>query len=257
MTIEIGPNLFKRALAEGKPQIGFWSNLSSALVIDLLSDCGYDWLLLDSEHSPVEVPDTFNMLLAADRSSVTTPVVRPSWNDPVMFKKLLDIGARSILVPMVQTAEEAARAVAATRYPLDGMRGVAGSIRASRYGRITDYHTKAVDDICVLLQIESQQGLDNLEAIAETDGVDGVFIGPADLGAALGYVANRNDPAVIDAIKQANKRIRAIGKPTGILTADPVQGQMWLDEGFSFVAVGIDTVILAKGADALAKQFGK
>lgn len=253
--IEIGPNKFKQALAEGRTQIGFWSGFSNAMVADLLADCGFDWLLLDCEHSPGDIAEVFGQLLAVDRSPVTTPIVRPPWNDPVTFKKLLDIGARTILVPMVETVEEAEKAVKATRYPLDGFRGVAGGIRASRYGRMTDYHGKAADDICVLLQVESRKGLDNLEAIAEVEGVDGVFIGPADLGAALGYLTDRNNPGNISAIKDACARLKAVGKPAGILTVDADQGQMWIDEGFTFVAVGVDTNVLAKGVDALAKRF--
>ena len=143
-------------------------------------------MLLDTEHSPTGPLDVFDQLLALDRSEHTTPVVRPPWNDPVQFKKLLDIGARTILVPYVSTVEEAQKAVSAVRYPTGGMRGVAGTIRASRYGRIKDYHTTASDDICLMVQIETQEGLDNLDEIAAVDGVDGVFIGPADLSAALG-----------------------------------------------------------------------
>jgi 4-hydroxy-2-oxoheptanedioate aldolase len=253
--IEIGPNLFKRALAKKQPQIGFWSTFGTPIVADLLSDSGFDWLLLDCEHSPTDVPEILPQLMAVDRSPITTPVVRPPWNDMVIFKKLLDIGARSLLVPMVSTAEEATAAVGATRYPLGGVRGVAGGIRANRYGRITDYHGKASDDICVLVQVETQQGLDNIEAIAEVDGVDGVFIGPADLGAALGHLTDRNHPHVIDTIKDARKRVASTGKAAGILTADADQAQMWLDEGFIFVACGVDSNILAREADALAKRF--
>jgi len=253
--IEIGPNLFKRALAEKRQQIGFWSTFGTPIVADLLSDSGFDWLLLDCEHSPTDVADILPQLMAVDRSPVTTPVVRPPWNDMVIFKKLLDIGARSLLIPMVSTAEEAVSAVAATRYPLDGVRGVAGGIRANRYGRMTDYHGKASDDICVLVQVETRQGLDNLEAIAAVEGVDGVFIGPADLGAALGHLSNRNHPEVIETIKQARKRVDGVGTATGILTADADQAQMWIDEGFTFVACGVDANVLAREADALAKRF--
>ena len=255
MPIDIGPNLFKCALAEGRPQVGFWSTIGHPLVADMLADCGFDWLLLDGEHSPVDVPDILPLLMAVDRSTVTTPVVRPPVNDTVLFKRLLHIGARSLLVPMVQSAAEAAAAVSATRYPLDGIRGVAGGIRANRYGRIADYHGKASDDICLLVQVETMAGLDNLEAIAGVDGIDGVFIGPADLGAALGHLTNRNNPEVVATIKQACKRLKAVGKPSGILTTDADQAQMWLDEGFAFVACGVDANLLTREADRLAKRF--
>jgi len=253
--IEIGPNLFKRALAEKRPQIGIWSTFGTAMVADLLVDSDFDWILLDCEHSPTDVADVLPQLMAVDRSTVTTPVVRPPWNDQVIFKKLLDIGARSLLVPMVSTPEEAQAAVTATRYPLTGTRGVAGGIRANRYGRMSDYHASASDDICLLVQVETQQGLDNIEKIAAVDGVDGVFIGPADLGAALGHLTNRNHPEVIEAIKQGRRRVADAGKATGILTTDADQAQMWLDEGFTFVACGVDANLLAREADKLAKRF--
>lgn len=253
--IEIGPNLFKRALAEKRQQIGIWSTLGTAMVADLLTDSDFDWILLDCEHSPTDVSDVLPQLMAVDRSTVTTPVVRPPWNDQVIFKKLLDIGARSLLVPMVSTVEEAKAAVTATRYPLSGTRGVAGGIRANRYGRMADYHAGASDDICLLVQVETQQGLDNIEKIAEVDGIDGVFIGPADLGAALGHLTNRNHPDVIETIKQGRRRVAGTGKASGILTTDVDQAQMWLDEGFTFVACGVDANLLAREADKLAKRF--
>lgn len=255
--INIGPNLFKQALREKRPQIGFWCTFGTPIVADMLADSGFDWLLLDCEHSPSEVPDVLPQLMAVDRSLVTTPVVRPPWNDMVIFKKLLDIGVRTLLVPMVSSAEEATAAVAATRYPLKGVRGVAGAIRANRYGRMKDYHGTASDEICLLVQVETQQGLDNIEDIAAVEGVDGVFIGPADLGAALGHLTDRNHPSVIETIKQGRKRVADVGKATGILTIDADQAQMWLDEGFIFVACGVDSTILAREADALANRFKK
>jgi 4-hydroxy-2-oxoheptanedioate aldolase len=201
------------------------------------------------------VREILPQLMAVDRSTVTTPVVRPPWNDQVIFKKLLDIGARSLLVPMVSSPAEAQAAVTATRYPLAGTRGVAGGIRANRYGRMSDYHATASDDICILVQVETQEGLDNIEAIAEVDGIDGVFIGPADLGAALGHLTDRNHPDVIQAIKDGRRQVARTGKASGILTADADQAQMWLDEDFTFVACGIDASILAREADKLAKRF--
>ncbi|MBM86281.1 MAG: hypothetical protein CMM47_09695 [Rhodospirillaceae bacterium] len=251
----MGSNLFKRALVEKRPQIGFWSTFGSSIVADFLADCGFDWILLDCEHSPTNVREILPQLMAIDRNSITTPVVRPPWNDLVIFKKLLDIGARSLLIPMVSTPEEASSAVSATRYPTKGVRGWAGGIRANRYGRISGYHTKASEDICVLVQVETRQGLGNIERIAAIDGVDGVFIGHADLGAALGHLPNRNHPEVIETIKHARAQIESIGKASGILTADADQAQMWLDEGFTFVACGIDSNLLARESDALAKRF--
>ena len=216
--VTIGPNLFKAAIADRRKQIGMWSGLGSALSADILADSGYDWVLLDTEHSPQGALEVYDQLLALDRSDITTPVVRPSWNDPVQIKKLLDIGARTLLVPYVSTAEEARRAVASVRYPTAGMRGVAGTTRATRYGRDKAYVTNASDEICLLVQIETKAGIENIEAIAAVDGVDGVFIGPADLSAALGFIEDRNHPTVIETIKAMGRRIAAAGKPAGILT---------------------------------------
>ncbi len=252
--IDIGPNRFKQAFAEQRAQIGFWATLGTATVADLLADCGFNWLLLDCEHSPTDVGEILPQLMTVDRSLMTTPIVRPPWNDMVIFKKLLDIGVRSLLVPM-SSAEEARRAVAATRYPPDGIRGVAGGIRANRHGRITDYPGGASDDICLLVQVKTRTGLDNIEDIALVDGVDGVFIGPADLGAAPGHLTDRNHPDVIAAIRDGHRRIVDTGKAAGILTTDVEQAQMWLDEGFIFVACGVDANILAREADALARRF--
>jgi 4-hydroxy-2-oxoheptanedioate aldolase len=254
--VTVGPNRFKVAIAAREKQIGIWCGLGSALGADILADSGYDWVLLDTEHSPQGPPEIFDQLLALDRSDDTSPVVRPPWNDSVQFKKLLDIGARTLLVPYVSTAEEAREAVARVRYPTKGIRGVAGTTRATRYGRNKDYLTTASDDICLLVQIETLAGIENLDAIAEVDGVDGVFIGPADLSAALGYIHDRNHPVVIETIKTMLARITAAGKPAGILTVgNPEQAKMWLELGFTFVAVDYDMSILAREADRIRKLF--
>ncbi len=180
MTIELQRNAFKHAIAAGKLQIGLWSSLCSPIVAEIIADSGFDWILLDSEHSPNEIPDLFAQLQASVRGTAT-PIVRPPWNDTVMAKRCLDIGAQTLLFPYVQNAEEAKRAVESTRYPPQGVRGVSVAARASRFGRVPGYLGKANSEQCVLVQVETRSALDHLEAIAQVEGVDGVFIGPSDL----------------------------------------------------------------------------
>src|SRR6188508_2804797 len=168
-------NAFKRALAEGRTQIGLWTSLGTGLAAEVLGGAGFDWLLIDTEHSPTEVPMVVDQLRTLEAFPATTPIVRPAWNDLVLIKRILDLGVQTLLVPYVQNAEEARRAVAATRYPPEGVRGIAVASRASRYGRTPGYLTKANSEICVLVQVETREALDNLEAIAEVEGVDGIF----------------------------------------------------------------------------------
>jgi 4-hydroxy-2-oxoheptanedioate aldolase len=254
MQIEMPRNAFKQALAAGKPQIGLWNSLANPIVGEIIAGSGFDWVLIDTEHSPTELPDIFSQLQAL-ATGTATPVVRPAWNDPVLIKRILDVGATSILVPFVQNAEEARKAVAATRYPPAGIRGVATSTRASRFMRIKDYLRKANDEICVLVQVETKTALDNLEAIAAVEGVDGVFIGPSDLAAALGYLGNPGHPDVQAAISDAVKRLKAKKKAAGILTSVDADSKRYLAEGYTFVAVGTDVGLLARNAEALAARF--
>src|ERR671918_135947 len=179
-------NSFKRALARGKPQIGLWSSLSSNYTVEVIAGAGFDWILLDSEHSPADIENLLTQLQAA-APYPTHPVVRIPWNDMVTIKRVLDIGAQSLLVPYVSTADEARAGVSFTRYPPAGVRGVAGTTRATRFGRVQDYARRAHEEICVLVQVETKPALDNLEAIAAVEGVDGIFVGPADLHASLGH----------------------------------------------------------------------
>ena len=176
-------NAFKRALKAGKPQIGLWSSLASNYSVEVIAGAGYDWILLDSEHSPNDLESLLTQLQAT-APYPTTPVVRVPWNDMVTIKRVLDIGVQSLLIPYVCSAGEAKAAVAATRYPPAGVRGVAGTTRASRFGRVKDYAKRAQEEICVLVQVETKPALDQLEAICAAEGVDGVFIGPAEIGRA-------------------------------------------------------------------------
>jgi 4-hydroxy-2-oxoheptanedioate aldolase len=207
MTNNLPQNQFKRALVAGRQQIGLWVSLASPYSAELVAGTGFDWLVIDTEHSPNEVDTTLAQLqvIAAYPAS---PVVRPAWNDKVLIKRHLDIGAQTLLIPYVQDAAEAEAAVAAVRFPLRGVRGVAGVTRASQFGRVKDYAKRAEEEICLLVQIETRAGLDNLEKIARTDGVDGVFIGPADLAAGLGHLGRPTAPG------------SAIGDPGGH-PADP------------------------------------
>jgi 4-hydroxy-2-oxoheptanedioate aldolase len=247
-------NAFKHALAAGRLQIGLWCSLCSAIAVDIVSDSGFDWLLLDSEHAPNQIPGLLAQLQAA-RGGTATPVVRPPWNDPVMIKRVLDIGAQSVLLPYVQTAEEAKRAVAAVRYPPAGIRGVAAATRASRYGRVNGYLQRADAEICTLVQVETRQALEQLEAIASVEGIDGVFIGPSDLSASFGHVGNPQHPEMQTVMQEAVTRLKAVGKPAGILTGNEEEARRYISWGYTFVAVGADVGLLARGADALARRF--
>jgi 4-hydroxy-2-oxoheptanedioate aldolase len=252
--MDLRRNAFKHAIAAGKLQIGLWCSLCSAIAADIARDCGFDWLLLDTEHSPNEIPDLLSQLQAVE-GGTATPIVRPAWNDTVLIKRCLDIGAPALLVPYVQNAEEAKSAVAAVRYPPRGVRGVATASRASRYGRVADYLKKADAEICLLVQVETRSALDKLEAIAGVEGIDGVFIGPSDLSASLGHVGNPAHPDVQAAIEDAVRRLKAIGKPAGILTGNEDEIRRYIGWGYTFVAVGSDVGLLRGGGDTLVRKF--
>jgi 4-hydroxy-2-oxoheptanedioate aldolase len=252
--MELPQNGFKRALQAGKAQIGLWSSLSSSYTVEVIAGAGFDWILLDMEHSPNDLESALAQLQAA-APYPSHPVVRVPWNDMVSIKRLLDIGAQSLLVPYVSTADEARAAVSYTRYPPAGVRGVAGTTRATRFGRVKDYARRAQEELCLLVQVETQQALDNIEAICAVEGVDGVFIGPADLHASLGYTGEIANPKVKPLIDSAIKRIRKAGKAPGILTPNEADARHWLQCGGLFVAVGADVGILARGAEALAAKF--
>ena len=252
--MDLPQNSFKRALRAGKPQIGLWSSLSSNYTVEVIAGAGFDWILLDCEHSPNDLENLLTQLQAA-APYPTMPVVRVPWNDMVTIKRVLDIGTQSLLVPYVSTAEEARAAVSYTRYPTSGVRGVAGTTRATRFGRIKDYAKRAHEEICVLVQVETEAALGNIEAICAVDGVDGVFIGPADLHASMGYTGEIANPKVKPMIDDALRRIRKAGKAPGILTPSEADARHWLGCGALFVAVGADVGILARGAEALAAKF--
>jgi len=254
-------NQFKRSLLAGKPQIGIWSTLPYPLVSELIAGAGYDWVLLDAEHTATDVPQMLGQLQGLSSGSpregkqASAPVVRPPWNDPVLLKRYLDIGAQNFLLPFVQSAEEAENAVRSVRYPPHGIRGMGGSVRASNFGRVTDYANLANDQICTLVQVETAEALDQIERIAGIEGVDGIFIGPADLSASLGHVGRPTHPEVENLICDAIRRIRRAGKAPGIVVTEEHRARKYLETGALFVAVGIDTVMLRDSLDATAAKY--
>ena len=252
--MRVAENRFKRALAEDERQIGLWSTLGSAVVAELVGHAGFDWLLIDTEHSPNELPAIVAQLQAL-QTGTASPVVRPAWNDPVLIKRILDIGVQSLLIPFVETAEAARAAVAATRYPPDGIRGVSTGSRAAGYGRIKDYVKAAGAEICVLVQIETMKGVEHIDEIAAVPGVDGVFVGPNDLAASMGYLGDTLNPVVQETIGRILAACRKAGKPAGYLTGNEAEAKKWLDAGFRFVAVGTENGTQVKAVDELRARF--
>lgn len=252
--MEVPRNAFKRALAAGRRQIGFWLSLGSPAVAELLAGAGYDWVVVDTEHAPNDVADVIAQLRALE-GGIASPVVRPAWNDPVLIKRLLDAGAQTLLVPFVRNAGEAAKAVAAMRYPPDGIRGVATITRAGRYGRIANYLAKAHEELCLIVQLETRGSLAEIEAIAAVPGVDALFIGPSDLSADMGHLANPEHHDVQAAIADACARCARLGTPLGIFAPVEADSRRYLEMGVSFAVVGADAATLRRGADELLRSF--
>jgi len=248
-------NGFKAALSRGDTVYGLWLALADPYAAEVCAGAGFDWLVVDGEHAPNDLHSILTQLQAV-APYPSHPVVRPPVGDAVQIKQLLDIGARNLLIPMVETAEQARDLVAATRYPPQGIRGVGASIaRVSGFSRNTDYLQQANDSICLLLQVESVAGLEALDRIAAVEGVDGVFIGPADLAASFGHLGNAGHPQVQEAIREAARRIRAAGRAAGILATDERVARIYMEWGYNFVAVGVDTLLLARETSALAGRF--
>jgi 2-dehydro-3-deoxyglucarate aldolase len=250
------PNSFKRRLLAGERLIGCWCSLANPITTEVLGVAGFDWLLLDGEHSPNDVT-TFIPQLMALKDSASAPVVRPSWNDAVEIKRLLDAGFYNFLVPFVQTADDARRAVAATRYPPDGVRGVSVSQRSNRYGTVADYFAGINAEISVMVQIESRAGLAAAAAIAAVDGVDGIFVGPSDLAAGLGHLGDANHPSVQAAIAQAFTAAKAAAKPIGILAPIEADARRYLAMGATFVAVGSDLGAFRSATQQLRDRYAR
>ena len=248
-------NQFKSALHARQPQLGLWLSLANAYTAEICATAGFDWLLIDGEHGPNDV----RSLLAQLQAVAAYPghaVVRALSDDVALVKQLLDIGAQTLLVPMIDDAEQARRMVAATRYPPEGRRGVGSYVaRVSRWGGRDDYVAHANDEVCLLVQAETRTALGNLEAICAVDGVDGVFIGPADLAASLGHRGDAGHPDVLVAIDDAIRRIVASGKAAGILDTDHARVRHYLALGCTLVAVGLDVSILAAGVRKLRADY--
>ena len=251
-------NLFKQALQNQRPQIGLWMGLASAYTAEICALAGFDWLVIDGEHAPNDLQSIQAQLQTVAAYPASHAVCRVPIGETALIKQYLDLGAQNILVPMVDTAAQAAQLVQAMRYPQDdgqgGVRGMAGA-RASRWGHYPDYFQRANQEVCLLVQVESREALKNLDAIATTPGVDGVFIGPADLSASMGHVGNAAHPDVQAAIQDAIARILKAGKAPGILTPDEKMAQQYLSLGAVFVAVGLDTQILMRQTAELAGRF--
>ena len=254
--MDLPKNTFKAAIARREQQVGIWSSFCSNVVADVLGTAGYDWALIDMEHSPNDLMSVLGQLQAYEVGG-TTAIVRPPWNEPVIVKQLLELGALTLLFPMVQNAAEAKAAVAATRYAPRGIRGVSAVTRTSRYGRVKNYFQRVEEEICVLVQVETRTALANVEEIAAVEGVDGVFFGPADLSADMGLIGQPGHDDVSALIQKGHEAVQAAGKPSGILVGDPVQAIRWLKAGFSFVACGSDLALLARGAEALRARVAE
>lgn len=252
--MNIPVNHFKHAIEAGQLQIGLWAQLASNNVTEVIAGAGYDWLVIDAEHAP-NVLTTVNSQLQAAQGGSAHPVVRVPWNDMVAIKSYLDIGAQSLLVPYIDTAEQARNTVAYTRYPPRGLRGYSAASRASLFGRVKDYPLVYERELCLILQIETPLGLKNIEEIAAVDGVTGLFIGPGDLSATLGHLGNPKHPEVVALIEDAIRRLAACGKPSGILAADVEMALRFIECGCVFAAVGSDLGILARGSEQLLAKF--
>lgn len=247
-------NPLKEAIRRGEPQIGLLCNLASSYALEVTAGAGFDWMLIDSEHSPADLENVLHQLQAL-AAYPTATVVRVPWNDVVAIKRYLDIGAQSLLIPYVEDAEQAERAVASTRYPPQGLRGVALSTRASGFGREPGYAPRAHEEIAVILQIENHAGLENLEDIAGVDGVDALLIGVSDLHAAFGHVGQSANPEVVPVVDRAISRIVASGATAGVFAPDEALARRWTDLGARLVLVGSDIGILARGSDALVERY--
>lgn len=248
-------NHFKQALLQHKPQFGIWVAMANPVVAEVCAGAGYDWMLIDGEHGPNDVP-SIHAQLQAVAAQATHPVVRLPIGESWLIKQALDIGAQSLLIPMIETAEQAEHVVKAAKYPPQGIRGVgAGLGRATNYSRVDNYLTTANDEICMILQIESRKGIANLDAITTLDGVDAVFLGPADLGADMGYLGQSGVAQVEDAVVNAIERIRALGKPAGVMTYDLSFAHRCQAAGASLVAFVSDVQLLTDAASQKLAGF--
>lgn len=255
MTHAMTENHFKKSIQAGERQLGAFMALADPVSAELMATTGFDWLLIDGEHGPNDIKSMLAQLQALAAYPVS-PVVRMQDHDVANIKRVLDVGGQTLFVPMVESAEQAKQLVQAVQYPPKGIRGMGGGLtRATRWGSITDYLEKADESICLILQLESPEGIAELDAITDIDGVDGVFIGPADLAAALGYIGQPAHPEVRKIVEESIQRIRAIGKPAGVYCSTPEQVKSYQEMGASFFLIGADTMLLKQAATSLVNQF--
>lgn len=250
-------NSFKTRLLAGDTQYGYWLAMANAYTAEIAATCGFEWLLIDGEHGPNDVRSILAQLQAVAPYPVS-PIVRAVEGTTANIKQLLDIGAHNLLIPMIESAEQARNMVAATRYPPKGNRGVGAAIaRCSRWLAIENYGADIEENICLILQIESQKGIDNLDEILEVSGYDAIFIGPSDLAASMGYPGQADHKKVQQAISVASDKIKAAGKAIGTLSTEPSMIKTYANLGATFIAIGVDTLSYAESARNLAKQYIK
>ena len=252
--MKIKKNKFKESILNKNKQIGIWSCLTNNTIAEIISVTGFDWSVIDMEHSPNDIQEVLTQLQVMEGYN-TEPVVRVPWNEPVMVKRILDMGAQTILYPFVQNQQEAKAAVEATRYPPRGIRGVMSAARMNRYGHIENYYKEAEKEICVLIQCETKEAIKNIPEIAKIDGIDGIFIGPSDLSSSIGKIGQFEDKEVQDLIYEGLNLCSKSGKPAGILTGKQEYAKKYIKDGYTFVAVNSDTNLFARGAENLLKEF--
>lgn len=255
MPLRLSPTLRDALATATRPLAGIWVCSGSTVAAEIVAGSGIDWLLIDQEHGPNDLGTTLLQLQAVAAYPVT-PVVRVPSHDPVTIKQVLDLGAQTLLVPMVSTAEQARELVRAVHYPPRGIRGVGSALaRSARWNRVDDYLAEAAKHVSLLVQVETAEGVDAAADIAAVDGVDGVFVGPSDLAASMGLLGQQTHPEVVAAVHRAFAGVRAAGKPVGVNAFDPAVAQAYLDAGASFVLVGADVALLARSTEALAARF--
>ena len=243
-------NAFKAAITNGQDQYGYWLGLCNPISAEILGLCGYDWLLIDAEHAPNDLRTVREQLVAIGNTP-SHPVVRIVEANTALIKQMLDLGVQSLLVPMVETAAQAEQLVRAVRYPPAGVRGVGTALaRASRWNNVEGYFADADSQMCLLIQVESITDMQNLDEILSVEGIDGVFFGPADLAASMGYLGQPAHPEVVSVMEDGIRRTRAAGKAAGTLATNKTVARNYQSCGVNFVALGVDTLAIAAAARA-------
>jgi 4-hydroxy-2-oxoheptanedioate aldolase len=253
--MEISKNKFKADLNEGKTSYGIWNGIVDTYAAEIVAGAGFDWVLIDGEHAPFDLRSIIVQAQAIAGHGVPV-LVRPPEGNPVLIKQLLDGGIQTLLIPMVETAEQAALMVKAMQYPPAGIRGVGTALaRAAQWNRVNDYFKHADAEMCLILQVESVRGYENLDAICQVEGVDGVFIGPADLAASMGYLGQPMHPEVVEKVEKGLALIRKYDKTAGVLALNPTIIKQYEAKGANMIGVAIDTILLAKASKAVAESY--